>query len=43
MQIPTRIVLSAAIFALALPGGAAAHHSFAAHFQMDVFAESKAA
>jgi hypothetical protein len=37
MSIPTR--LSAAGLALILPLGAAAHHSFAAHFQMDTVTE----
>jgi hypothetical protein len=34
-----RIGIWALAAALALPQGAAAHHSFAAHFQMDTFAE----
>jgi hypothetical protein len=36
---PKNVQLSVAICALALPIGAAAHHSFAAHFQMDTLVE----
>jgi hypothetical protein len=39
MRFPSKIEISATLFVLALPLYAAAHHSFAAHFQMDTFTE----
>lgn len=39
MRSPIKHGLIAALFALVLPPGAAAHHSFAAHFRMDTFTE----
>ena len=39
MQLPKNIKISAAVFLLTVPAVAAAHHSFAAHFLMDRFAE----